>query len=237
MASAEPHTVKAFDSELEEIRALVSLMGGLAEAAISDSVSALLARDATLALQIIRDDSNVEEMAREIERQCVRTIALRAPVADDLRQILAAFKIATLIERMGDCARSVAEQVHLLESFEARAAFRLLQAMSLGVAAMVRAALDAFVRQESAGAEAVCEGQERVQALGAALFRDLLDGMTSNPGEIGGSICLLLVAQNLERIGGHATSIGRVVYFSVTATPLACCTPEPASDEYRMIHG
>jgi phosphate transport system protein len=233
MAGAEPHIVRAFDSELEEIRALVSLLGGVAEAAIGDCVSALLVRDLALALQIIRDDRNVEEMAREIERQCVRTIALRAPVADDLRQILAAFKIATMIERMGDCARSIAEQVHLAESFESRGAFRLLQAMSLDVAAMVRAALDAFVRQDAAGAGSVCGGQERVHALGSALFRELLDGMTNNPAEIGGSLCLLLVAQNLERIGGHAISIGRAVHFSVTATPLDCCMPDSPGGEGR----
>lgn len=216
MASADPHTVKAFDDDLERIRAEIAEMGGLTEAAIAGAIEALARHDELSATLIVAGDTRIDQMASEVERQCVRLIALRSPMADDLREVLAAFKIAILVERMGDCARSIAEQVPLIKGFERRLPLRLLEDMSKAAAEMVRLALDAFVKKDPAIAGQVCDSDDVVDALHDQLFRELLDIMSENPSKIGSATGLLLASQKLERIGDHASNIARVIFFWIT---------------------
>lgn len=220
MASVDPHTVKAFDDDLEQIRALVAQLGGLAEAAVGDATTALLSGDELTAARVIAGDSKLDTISEEVERDCVKLIALRAPMADDLRQVLAAFKIAVLIERMGDCARSVAEQVPRVQGFARRSPLLIIRSMSTTVAEMVRASLDAFIAQDADAAEAVGRSDDDVDALHDQLFRELLEIMSENPASISPSTCLLLASKKLERIGDHATSISRVVHYSITGIQL-----------------
>ena len=220
MASVDPHTVKQFDDDLEQIRALVAELGGRAEAALRDATSALLNGDEATAARVVASDARIDEISGEIERDCIRLIALRAPMADDLRQVLAAFKIAVLIERMGDCARGVAEQVPKVQSFARRSPLLILKSMSTAVGEMVRSAMDAFVAQDIEAARQVCQSDDEVDALHDQLFRELLEIMGEYPSSISPGACLLLASKKLERIGDHATTIARVVHFSVTGDQL-----------------
>lgn len=225
MANVDPHTVKAFDDDLEQIRALVAEIGGRAEMALRDATEALLSNDDVTAAHVITGDAKIDAVSQAIERECIRLIALRAPMADDLRQVLAAFKIAVLIERMGDCARSIAEQVPKVHGFSRRPPLLILRTMSAAVADMVRAALDAFLADDAAAAEILSRSDDEVDMLHDELFRELLDVMTDQPSLITASTCLLLASKRLERIGDHATGIARVVHFSATGTHM----PQPRS--------
>src|SRR3546814_785572 len=111
MATTTGHTVKAFDADLDELRALISQMGGLAEAAIADAVQALARKDTDLALRVIEGDKKIDQIEVDVERLAVRLIALRAPMADDLREVVAALKTAGVIERIGDYAKNIAKRV------------------------------------------------------------------------------------------------------------------------------
>ena len=218
MANSDPHTVKAFDEDIEQIRALVAEMGGLTEEAISNAIDALVAGNDVAAAQVVANDRRIDRLAEEVERHCVRLIALRAPMADDLREILAAFKIGILVERMGDCARSIAEQVPKTKTFSHRSPISLLRNMSAEAAAMVHGSLDSFVKQNAVLAQDVCARDDSVDILHDDLFRELLDVMSADPTSITAATCMMLVSQKLERIGDHATAIARVVYYSSTGT-------------------
>lgn len=216
MANSDPHTVKAFDEDVEEIRAVVAEMGGLTELAISKATQALITNDDVAAAQIIAADAQIDKMSEEVERLCVRLIALRAPMADDLREILASFKIGILVERMGDCARRIAEQVPRTRGFAHRGPLRILENMASESTVMVRTALDGFVTQNPGMVQEVCAREDTIDALQQSLFDELLELMSDTPSSITAGTCLLLASQKLERIGDHATSIARVVYFSST---------------------
>ena len=213
---ATGHTVKAFDDELGQLRALVSEMGGLAEAAIDDAIQALVRRDLDGAARVVDQDRRIDEIEAEIERQVVRLIALRAPMADDLREILAAMKISGVIERMGDYAKNIAKRVPLLQDARGIEPLSILPAMARLVSEMVRDVLDAFIARDPDAALAVCESDRAVDDFYNSLFRTLLTYMLENPHTITSATHLLFIAKNLERIGDHATNVAEMVYFAAT---------------------
>jgi phosphate transport system protein len=220
MTSTEGHTLKAFDTDLDQLRAVVAEMGGLAEAAIRDSTDALTQRDADRAARVVRDDARIDELELEVERQVVRLIALRAPMADDLREVLAAHKIAGVIERMGDYAKTIAKRELLLEDVTRIEPLSILPAMAAVVSEMVRDALDAFSARDPEKARAVSLRDPQVDNLYNSMFRALLTHMMENPHTITASTHLLFVAKSLERIGDHATNIAEMVYFAATGEQL-----------------
>jgi phosphate transport system protein len=222
MANDKCHTVKAFDDDLSQIRAMACQTGGLAEMAIRDALEALLNQDVPAAARVVGSDSQIDLLSREIERRCICLIALRAPMADDLRAVLASFQVATLIERIGDCARGIAEQVARVPRYRFRGALPLLRSTAAEVGNLVRSALDSFASQDGFKAKLVCAERDRIQSLNEQLFRDLLDAVTDDPDDGEGSCSLLIVSQKLDRIADDATNIGRVVYF--------LCTGERYSD-------
>ncbi|MFD1951613.1 phosphate signaling complex protein PhoU [Sphingomonas arantia] len=210
------HTVKAFDDELGQLRALVSEMGGLAEAAISEAIQSLVRRDLGGAARVVDQDRRIDEIEAQIEREVVRIIALRAPMADDLREILAAMKISSVIERMGDYAKNIAKRVPLLQDARGLEPLSILPSMARLVSEMVHNALDAFVARDPQAAVAVCESDRAVDDFYNSLFRTLLTYMLENPHTITSATHLLFIAKNLERIGDHATNVAEMVYFAAT---------------------
>lgn len=210
------HTVKAFDEDLGQLRALVSEMGGRAEAAITDALQALIRRDLDAAARIVDEDKKIDALESEIERQVVRLIALRAPMADDLREVLAAMKIAGVVERMGDYAKNIAKRVALLQDMGQIEPVSILPAMGRAVSDMVRQVLDAFAARDAEAAVAVADSDRVVDSFYNGLFRTLLTYMMENPHNITASTHLLFIAKNLERIGDHATNVAEMVYFAAT---------------------
>ncbi len=210
------HTVRSFDAEINQLRSLIGQMGGLAEAQIADAVDALLRRDAETAAQVVARDAELDRMEAEAERMAVTIIALRSPMADDLREIVAAMKISAVIERIGDYGKNIAKRVPVLAQTPPVGPMVILPEMARAAAAMVRDALDCYVDRDPALALQVMERDQRVDDFYNSLFRSLLTYMMENPHHISASTHLLFIAKNLERVGDHATNIAEMVYFSVT---------------------
>ena len=216
MHSGTAHTVKAFDQDLNQLRALISQMGGLAEHAIRESMHSLVRRDTEAAQRVVDDDKKLDALEAEAERSVVQLIALRAPMADDLREAVAALKIAGVVERIGDYAKNIAKRVQLLESGGVIEPLSLVPEMARIAAEMVHDVLDAFVERDAEKAKLVCERDRAVDDFYNSIFRALLTYMMENPQNISQSAHLLFVAKNLERIGDHATNIAEMVYFAAT---------------------
>ena len=214
------HTVKAFDEDLGELRALVSEMGGRAETAITDAVNALIQRNFEAASRIVANDKRIDELEAEVERRVVRIIALRAPMADDLREVLAALKISGVIERIGDYAKNIAKRAPLVAEAGRIEASTLLSAMGAAVAAMVHDVLDAFAARDTEKAAEVWARDKSIDDFYNSLFRTLLTHMMENPHSITASTHLLFIGKNLERMGDHATNVAEMVYYAATGEQL-----------------
>ena len=223
MATGHEHTVKAFDQDIGQLRALIAQMGGLAEQAIADAMKALQRGDLSLAEEVREKDKQIDAIESELEKLVVRVIALRAPMADDLREIIAALRIAAVIERIGDYAKNIAKRVPMIhaEGEERIEAISILPAMGQLAADMVHDALDAFSARDPAAASAVCERDNALDDFYDSIFRTLVTFMVENPRTISQVAHLLFVAKNLERIGDHATNVAEMVYFAATGRYLA----------------
>ena len=219
------HTVKAFDSDIGRLRGLISQMGGLAESAIGQAMEALQRSDPALASRVRADDKAIDTIEAEVERLAVQIIALRAPMAVDLREVVAALKIAAVVERIGDYAKNIAKRVPLIGTID-HGEHRIepvsvIPAMARMAAEMVRHALDAFAARDAEAAIRVVESDEALDDFYDSIFRTLVTHMVENPKTIGQVAHLLFVAKNLERIGDHATNVAEMVYFAATGIQMA----------------
>ena len=213
---ATGHTIKAFDDDLDRLRALIGEMGGLAERAIGEAMRCLVERDAEGAARIVQDDRKIDALEAETERRAVQLIALRAPMAGDLREVVAALKISGVVERIGDYAKNMAKRVPLLESGSKIEPLSLMPEMARIATEMVRDVFKAFVERDAEAALRVIERDRAVDDFYDSLFRALLTHMMENPHNIGQAAHLLFVAKNLERVGDHATNIAEMVYYAAT---------------------
>ena len=228
MAEPAAHTVTAFDNDINQLRSLVSQMGGLCEVQINSAVDALIRRDADAALAVVATDVRIDALEAECERLAVQMIALRAPLADDLREIIAALKISAVLERIGDYAKNIAKRASALAQAPQIQPVVIVPEMARVVAQMVKDALDAFVDRDVELAIAVTRRDQSVDDFYNSLFRSLLTFMMENPQHITPSTHLLFIAKNLERIGDHATNVAEFVHFSATGEHIV---ERPKSDE------
>ena len=216
MAVVNDHTVKAFDEDLNRLRGLISEMGGRAEQALLQAMTALNKGDLDLAAQVVRDDKKIDALESEVEQLAVQTIALRAPMADDLREMIAALKIVSVVERIGDYGKNIAKRVALMDQTRSIEAIPLLMSMSSIVAELIHDALDSFAARDAKLAVRVTVRDKNVDDFYNSIFRTLVAFMMENPKYISESAHLLFVAKNLERMGDHATNIAEMVYYVVT---------------------
>jgi phosphate transport system protein len=222
MPLGQEHTVKAFDEDIGRLRGLISQMGGLAEQAITDAMTALARNDTVLANRVRTGDKAIDVIEGEVERLAVRIIALRAPMADDLREVVAALKIASVIERIGDYAKNIAKRVPMIHSAGDRIEpVSVLPAMGNLAGEMVNDVLDAFSARDAEGALRVIARDKALDDFYDSIFRVLVTYMVENPKTISEVAHLLFVAKNLERIGDHATNVAEMVYFAATGRYLA----------------
>ncbi|WP_260924323.1 phosphate signaling complex protein PhoU [Novosphingobium sp. 9] len=210
------HTVKAFDTEIGQLRGLVAEMGGLAEVAIRDAIIALTRHDDELAAQVVAQDARIDALEAEVDRLAVRTIALRAPMADDLRDVIAALKISGVIERIGDYAKNIAKRVDGLERRAMIEPIQLVPMMAEIAESMVRDVLNAYGSRDAMLSVEVIRRDQKLDQFYNTLFRSLLTHMMENPATITSAAQLLFIARNLERIGDHATNVAEMVYFAAT---------------------
>ena len=216
MAEMTAHTVKSFDDDLSHLRSLISEMGGVCEAQIVAAIDALSSRNADAALAVAANDKRIDDLEAQVEALAIKIIALRAPMADDLREIVAALKIAAVLERIGDYAKNIAKRASALAQSARIEPVVIIPEMARLVATMVKDVLDAFVDRNADQAIEVWARDQRVDDYYNSLFRSLLTFMMENPQHITPSTHVLFVAKNLERIGDHATNVAEMVHFAVT---------------------
>jgi phosphate transport system protein len=206
-----------FQEELEVLQERLLAMGGLAEDRMCDSVKALSLRDTGMVDRILTGDEPINALHIEIDDRCFKLLALHQPMAADLRAIVAAVKINTDLERVGDLAVNIAEATK--RYVEHPPVKPLIDIPRMGDIAqgMLRDALDAFVRRDIQLAEAVLAADDALDALKTQIFRELLTFMLSEPSTIEPALDLILISRHLERIGDHATNIAEDVIFMVTA--------------------
>ncbi len=210
------HTVKAFDEDITKLRGLIAEMGGLAEVAIQGSMDALVKGDDELSEQVVRNDKKIDELESQIDKLAVRIIALRAPMADDLREVIAALKIAGVVERIGDYSKNIAKASRHIENRKKFEPLTLLPAMADVAAEMVHDVLTAYAARDPQQALDVIAADERVDAFYNSIFRNVVSHMVENPSTISSAAQLLFIARNLERIGDHATNVAEMVHFAAT---------------------
>jgi phosphate transport system protein len=220
MVIGSEHTVKAFDEDLNRLRGMISEMGGRAELALTRAMAALNSGDLDLAAEVVRDDKRIDALEAEVEQLAAQTIAIRAPMADDLREMIATLKIVSVVERIGDYGKNIAKRVAMLNESRSIEAIPLLMSMSQLVAGLVRDSLDSFARRDADLALSVTVRDKNVDDFYNSIFRTLVTFMMENPRSITESAHLLFVAKNLERIGDHATNIAEMVHYVVTGNRL-----------------
>ena len=214
------HTVKAFDEDIGQLRGLLAQMGGLAEEAIDNAMDALKRHDLDAAAEVVAGDKRIDALEAEVERLAVRLIALRAPMADDLREVVAALKIASVLERIGDYAKNIAKRVKAIDGKNVIEPLSLLPAMATMANDMVRDVLNAFAARDADGARRVCEQDRAVDDFYNSIFRTLVTFMMENPASISQAAHMLFIAKNLERVGDHATNVAEMVYYTATGEHL-----------------
>ncbi|WP_168075883.1 phosphate signaling complex protein PhoU [Caulobacter sp. SSI4214] len=221
------HTVKSYGEELAHLTAEVTRMGGLAEAQVADSIEAIARRDGPLAQAVVGGDERLDALQADIERKAFRLIALRQPMAMDLRHAVAALKISMSLERCGDMAKNIAKRALILTEADPMTALtRSIERMGRLVQGRLKDVLDAYTTSDLQRAIGVWTRDEEVDEHYNSIFRELLTYMMADPRTINACAHLLFVAKNLERIGDHATNIAEIIHFELTGEELVSQRPK-----------
>ncbi len=211
------HTVKSYGDELNQLTAIVARMGGLAEAQVADAIESVARRDVALARAVVERDARLDTMHSDIEKKAIRLIALRQPVASDLRKTLSAMKLAVDLERTGDLARNISKRALILAEGEPMLPLtRSIERMGRLVSMRLRDVLDAYTASDVDRAMGVWTSDDEVDEHYNSLFRELLTYMMGDPRTITACTHLLFMAKNLERIGDHATNIAETIHYEIT---------------------
>ena len=227
---SDAHIVTAFDDELKELGRNVAEIGGMAEQMVDEAMAALTHVDTEKAARVIEDDVKIDNLQRQIEEKAILTIARRQPMARDLREIVAAIRIAADLERVGDLAKNIAKRVMALQGQPRPPSLvHGVQHLAELSQEQLKDVLDAYGSRDVKQALAVWERDEEIDALYTSLFRELLTYMMEDPRNIGFCTHLLFCAKNIERIGDHATNIAENVYYQTTGVALT--DERPKSDE------
>ncbi|MBL8669792.1 MAG: phosphate signaling complex protein PhoU [Alphaproteobacteria bacterium] len=214
------HIVKSYDDELRLLRDQIAQMGGLAEAQLKDAVDAVVRRDPELAERVVRADARIDALEHDVMQRTIRMLALRQPMAADLREVVSALRIAGDIERIGDYAKNIAKRVKILaQQMPVRSASAIKRMGDL-VQEIIKQVLDAYVNLDTDSALEAWRRDEQVDALYNSLFRELLTYMMEDPRTITPCTHLLFIAKNIERIGDHATNVAEILFFQVRGTLL-----------------
>ncbi|MEQ8640593.1 MAG: phosphate signaling complex protein PhoU [Alphaproteobacteria bacterium] len=229
MASPD-HIVHSYDNELTRLKDTITRMGGLVEQQIESAVQALVLRDSSLADSVVFNDEKVDAMEHEAQHDVVRLLALRQPMARDLREIIVSLKVSSDLERIGDYASNMAKRVIAISQMPAAAPARGIPRMARMVQAMIKDVLDAYVGRSADSALGVWNADREVDDAYNALFRELLTYMMEDPRNITPCTHLLFMAKNIERMGDHATNIAENVYFLVIGEPLLAQRPKGRED-------
>ncbi len=226
MAQSPGHIVSSFENELQSLRDLLTEMGGLVENQLALAMRAVLTRDEEAAAQAIERDRAVDELQRRVESFVVRLLALRQPVASDLRQIVASLRVTAALERIGDYARNIAKRSMVLNDNPFPFRFGALAQMGRLAQENLRLVIDALGDGDIEKAEQVWRSDEAIDDLDSAIFRELVTYMMEDPRHITPCTHLMFVAKNLERVGDHATNIAETIYYVETGQNIPGARPK-----------
>src|SRR5580693_9491904 len=235
MSETPQHVVKSYDQELKRLRNMMTQMGGIVETQVALAAQAIMHRDAAAATRAVEEDPKVDALEREIEAFVIRLLALRQPVASDLRHIVSALKITGDIERIGDYAANVAKRSIVLSQFAMPQSLAGLAHMATLVQAQLKSIIDALGDSDADKAMEVWRSDQVVDDIYNAIFRELITYMMEDPRNITPCTHLLFVAKNLERIGDHATNIAEKLYYAVTGETLPDSRPKGDTSAYAVV--
>ncbi|MHA1559758.1 MAG: phosphate signaling complex protein PhoU [Alphaproteobacteria bacterium] len=218
---SDAHTVTAFDDELKQIGGYVAQIGGMAERMVDQAMTALMRGDSDGAGRVIEEDAKVDSLQREVEEKSILIIAKRQPMAKDLREIVAAIRIASDLERVGDLAKNIAKRVIALQGqFKPKSVMHGVEHLAELSQEQLKNVLDSYGSRNVKLALAVWQRDEEIDSLYTSLFRELLTYMMEDPRNISFCTHLLFCAKNIERIGDHATNIAETVHYQITGVTL-----------------
>ena len=232
---ATEHTVKSYDEELKNLNQIIAQMGGLAEAQLQTAIEALVRRDSDLASQAVQSDARIDALEQQISSLTVRILALRQPMASDLREVVAALKISSDLERIGDYAANVGKRAIALSHTPPVKLVSAIPRMSRLVQQIIKDVLDAYIEHDADKALDVWQRDEEVDEMYTSLFRELLTYMMEDPRNISPCTHLLFIAKNIERIGDHATNIAEIVHFLVLGRPIEAIRPKGDTTSFALV--
>jgi len=235
MSDTPEHLVKSFDNELKKLRLMLTEMGGIVEHQIALAAQAIVERDNAAATEAVAEDPKVDALERDIEQFVIRMLALRQPMAADLRMIVAALKITGDLERIGDYAANVAKRSIVLDQFAMPYSMAGVAHMAHLVQEQLKSVIDALDTNDSAKAVDVWRSDRVVDDIYNAIFRELITYMMEDPRNITPCTHLLFIAKNLERIGDHATNTAETTYYAVEGETLPDTRPKGDSSAYAVV--
>jgi phosphate transport system protein len=229
------HIVKSFEQELARLSGLIAEMGGLVESQVAAACEAVLQHDGEAAAAAVETDPKVDALERQVEQFVIQLLALRQPMAQDLRLIVASLKITGDLERIGDYAANVAKRSLVLTQYSLPFSLTGLAHMSRLVQEYLKMVIDAVGESDTDKAVEVWNADENVDQIYNALFRELVTYMMEDPRNITPCTHLLFIAKNLERIGDHATNIAETVYYAVKGEPLTGARPKGDTSSFAVV--
>ena len=226
------HTVKSYDSELKRLKTLIVEMGTLVEQQLSRAIEAVAERDSHKANLVIDLDPEVDQREYIIDQFAVRLLALRQPVAHDLRQVVAALKISSHLERIADYAANVAKRAVSLNQTHVVTPVLLIPKLASTTQSMIHGVLEAYMNLDDVMTTKIWKQDTEVDEMYGLLLKELLEFMRDDPQHIAPCTHVLFMAKNIERIGDHVTNIAEVVHFITHGKPYN--EPRPKVEEIEL---
>ncbi len=236
MVDAAPeHIVRSYTQQLAVLRDRITQMGGMVEAQVAAAAAAVVRQDSAAATQAVEQDPAVDALERDIEAQVISMLALRQPMAQDLRQIVSALKITAALERIGDYASNAAKRSIVLQQFSLPFSLSGIANMTRLVQENLKLIVDAVSENDETKALQVWRADQAVDDIYNAIFRELVTYMMEDPRNITPCTHLLFIAKNLERIGDHTTNIAETVHYTVTGEVLPESRPKGDTSAYSVV--
>jgi phosphate transport system protein len=223
------HILKSFDDELTQLNTSIARMGQLSQTQLAGAIDSLLLRDSTVAAHVVKSDLEVDELERDVDARAIRVLALRQPIARDLRQVLASLRIAIEFERICDFAANIAKRAIALDAHSPDEWINELAELGQLALKLLADVVIAFRERDSEKALDVWAHDEQLDDVYTGIYRRLIDFMKAEPQRVPIGAHLLFIAKNIERIGDHATNVAESVYYLVTGETLT--GPRPKGDK------
>lgn len=229
---SDHHIVRSFDEELSQLQSAIARMGQLSQTQLAGAIDALLLRDAAIAARVVKDDYEVDELERELDTRAMRVLALRQPMARDLREVLSATRIGIEFERVCDFAANIAKRAIALNMHSPDEWINEIAELGNLALKLITDITTAYKERSADKALAVWAQDEQVDDTYTGIYRRLIDYMKADAQRVAVGTHLLFIAKNIERIGDHATNIAESVYFLITGQNIA--GPRPKGDKSSL---